>query len=419
MIGRILIAATAPAVLGLALLGAAHAASHIASRDEKVYRAVEANRGVALDLLKEIVNIDSGTGDVEGGTKVEAVLAARLTQLGAEVRSEPAEAAGLPDNLVAVFHGSGKGRILIIAHIDTVFGPGTAAARPFSMDRERAHGPGVGDEKAGVVAAFTALKILHDLGFKNFSVMTLLLDDSEERGSPGSTKLIKRLAREHDVEFNMEPGDPPDALTVWRKGSASIHIHVKGRAAHAGMAPQDGRNAAVELIHQLTALQGAFPISGTGVTVNVTVLQSGERNNIIPDAAEAVLNVRYRKPEEFDAVLARVEAGTHATQVPDTTVTISHDPAFPPLTENAQIDALAAKARMLYAEIGKTLELSGNGGASESALAMAEGTPALDGLGFVGGDFHTDHEWIDLNSVAPRLYLFTRLLMEMGAASRR
>lgn len=400
------------AILIGSLLGSADAAS---PRNDKVYQAAEANRAGALELLKQIVNIDSGTGDVEGGAKVQALLSARLSQLGAEVRAEAAEAPGLPDNLVAVFHGTGKGKILIIAHIDTVFGPGTVAARPFSMDHERAHGPGVGDEKAGVVNAITALKILHDLGFKNFATITLLLDDSEERGSPGSTKLIKRLAREHDVEFNMEPGDPPDALTVWRKGSASIRIQVKGRAAHAGIAPQDGRNAAVELMHQLNALQGAFPTSGSGVTVNLTVLRAGERSNIIPDQAEATLNVRYRKPEEFDAVLAKVEAGTHSTQVPDTTVSLAHDPAYPPLTENPQIDALAMRARAIYAEIGKTVEFSGNGGASESALAMAEGTPALDGLGYVGGDFHTDHEWIDLNSVTPRLYLFTRLLMELGA----
>src|SRR5580698_5668865 len=396
----------------IALTGGADAAS---PRNEKVYQAAEANRAAALELLQQIVNIDSGTGDVEGGAKVDAVLADRLKQLGAEVRTEAAESAGLPGILVAVFHGTGKGKILIVAHIDTVFGAGTAAGRPFGMDNERAHGPGVGDEKAGVVNAFTALKILHDLGFKNFATITLLLDDSEERGSPGSTQLIKRLAREHDVEFNMEPGDPPDALTVWRKGSASIRIQVKGRAAHAGMAPQDGRNAAVELMHQLSALQGAFPTSGSGITVNLTVLRAGERANIIPDQAEATLNVRYRKVEEFDAILAKVEAGTHNTQVPDTSVTLAHDPAFPPLTENAQIDALAARARAIYAEIGKTVELSGNGGASESALAMSEGTPALDGLGFVGGDFHTDHEWIDLNSVTPRLYLFTRLLMEAGA----
>jgi glutamate carboxypeptidase len=386
-----------------------------AHRHDGVYQAAVAHRAAALDLLGEIVNIDSGTGDVAGGAKIEALLAGRLRALGAEVRSEPAEAQGLPDNLVAVLHGSGKGRILVIAHIDTVFGPGTAAARPFSMDSERAHGPGVGDEKAGVVNAIMALETLQDLGFKNYATITLLLDDSEERGSPGSRNLIAALAKQHDVAFNMEPGDPPDALTVWRKGSTSIRIQVKGRAAHAGMAPQDGRNAAAELVHQLAALEGAFPHAGDGTTVNLTVLKSGERNNIIPDFAEATLNVRYRKPQDFDAVLAKVTTGGGATLVPDTRVMVLHEAGFPPLTENPQIDALAARARAIYAEIGKTVALSGNGGASESALAMAEGTPALDGLGFVGGDFHTDHEWIDLTSIVPRLYLLTRLLMETGA----
>jgi glutamate carboxypeptidase len=408
----ILSAQVIAAVIILTCGTASHASPH---RNDRVYQAAAADRAAALELLKEIVDIDSGTGDAAGGAKVEAVIAAALKPLGAEVRSEPAESAGLPDNLVAEFHGTGKGRILIIAHIDTVFGAGTAAARPFSMDSERAHGPGAGDEKAGVVNAVMALKILHDLGFRNYATITLLLDDSEERGSPGSRKLIAALARQHDVEFNMEPGDPPDALTVWRKGSTSIRIQVAGRAAHAGMAPQDGRNAAVELVHQLSALEGAFPHFGDGTTVNLTILKAGERNNIIPDSAEAILNVRYRKPDDFMAVLSKVEAGAGTTLVPDTRVTVSHEIGFPPLIENPRIDALAARARAIYAEMGKTLEMSGNGGASESALAMAEGTVALDGLGYVGGDFHTDHEWIDLNSIVPRLYLFTRLLMDTGA----
>jgi glutamate carboxypeptidase len=369
-------------------------------------------------LLEQVVNIDSGTGDVAGGAQVEAILTERLKALGASVRTEPAEAAGLPDNVVAVLHGTGKGRILIVAHIDTVFGPGTAAARPFRTDAARAYGPGVGDEKAGVVNAVMALTILHDLHFHDFGTITLLIDDSEERGSPGSTRLIRTLARQHDVEFNMEPGDPPDALTVWRKGSAGIRISVKGRAAHAGMAPQDGRNAAAELVHQLAVIDGLFPHSGDGITVNLTVMRAGERTNIIPDIAEATLNVRYRKADEFDAILAKIEGVSHDTVIPDTTVSIAHDPAFPPLTENAQIDALAARATAIYQEIGKTISLSGNGGASESALAMSEGTPALDGLGYVGGNFHTDHEWIELSSVAPRLYLFTRLLMDIGARAR-
>ena len=400
---------------GAALLALSVTVAAAPRRNDAVYRAAEAARPATLDLLKEMVNIDSGTGDVAGGNKIAALLAARLTALGATVRREPAEAPNLPDNMVAVFHGTGKGRILLIAHTDTVFGPGTVAARPFRIEGDRAHGPGVGDEKAGVALALSALTLLHDLKFTNFATITLLIDTSEEQGSPGSTKLIKALAPQHDVELNMEPGDAPDAITVWRKGSSRIHIKVKGRAAHAGVAPQDGRNAAVELIHQLNSIAGAFPLSGDGTTVNLTVLKSGERPNIIPDAAEAIVNARFRKPEDLPQIIGRLEAAAKVTAVPDTSVSVSADPGFPPLVEDANTDALAAHAQAIYAEIGKTLTKAGNGGASESAVAQAAGTLALDGLGMVGGDFHTDHEWVDLNGLVPRLYLITRLIMDMGA----
>ena len=402
---------TALAVLTAALFVTAAQGS---PRDDKLYAAVAANRAGFLALLGQVVNIDSGTGDVTGGARITALLAERLKALGAQTRYEKAEAPGLPDNLVAVFHGTGKGRILIIAHCDTVFGPGTVAQRPFKIEGTRAHGPGVGDEKAGLVNAVTALKILHDTGFKNFATITLLVETSEEHGSTGTTKLIRTLSAQHDVEFNMEPGDPPDALTVWRKGSTVVTIHVKGRAAHAGMAPQDGRNAATGLIHQLDRIAGIVPISGDGPTLNLTMLNAGMRSNIIPDNAEAQLSFRFRKPEQREQIMAKLTAAMQPTL--DTKVSITAaDPGYPPLIETPEVDALADRAGKIYAELGKTIARSGNGGASESAVAQSMGTPALDGLGLVGGDFHTDHEWIDLNSLEPRLYLITRLLMETGA----
>jgi len=401
------------AVAGAILLTLPAAAAP--KRNEKVFAAVQANRDEFLSLLRDIVNIDSGTGDVAGGEKVQNLLAPRLAALGGEVRREKAESSDLPDNLVAVFHGTGKGRILVIAHIDTVFGPGAVAQRPFRIEGDRAHGPGVGDEKAGVVNAIVALKILHDTGFKNFATITLLIETSEERGSPGTTKLIQTLAAQHDVEFNMEPGDPPDVITVWRKGSTNVQIQVKGRAAHAGVAPQDGRNAATELIHQLDSIKDAAPLSGDGPTLNLTLLKAGERSNIIPKDAEATLSLRIRKPEEREQVLDRLRNAAARTAVPDTSVTVTASPGYPPLMQTAEVDALADRAQKIYAEIGKQVGRGGNGGASESAVVQSVGTPALDGLGLVGGDFHTDHEWVDLNSLAPRLYLITRLLMDAGA----
>ena len=398
-----------------ALIFFAGAAQAAGQRDNAVYRAVEASRPGVIELLERIVDVDSGTGDITGGERVETILSAPLRAAGATVRTAPAEVKGVAPNLIAVFHGSGKARMLIIAHVDTVFGPGTVAKRSFRIEGDRAYGPGVGDEKGGVVSAVTALQILHRLGFKDYATITLLLDGSEELGSPGSTRLIQTLARQNDVEFNMEPGDPPDALTVWRKGAGDIVVQVRGRAAHAGMVPQNGRNAAMELVHQLEALQGKFPQSGDATTVNLTVIRAGDRTNIIPDSAEATFDVRFRKPGEFDSILSRMKASLAPTSVPDTTVAISsRGSAYPPLIDNEQVAALGHRAQAIYAELGRSIALSGNGGASESAVANSVGTPALDGLGFVGAGFHTDHEWIDVGSITPRLYLFTRLLMETG-----
>ncbi len=398
-----------------ALIFFAGSAQAGAQRAQAVYRAAEASRPGELELLRRIVDIDSGTGDIAGGQRVEAILSVPLRAAGATVRTVPAEVSGVAPNLVAVFHGSGKARVLIIAHVDTVFGPGTVAKRPFRMEGNHAYGPGVGDEKGGVVTAVTALRILHQLGFRNYETITLMLDGSEEKGSPGSTRLIETLARQSDVEFNMEPGDPPDALTVWRKGAGDIVVSVRGRAAHAGMVPQNGRNAAIELVHQIGALQGRFPQSGDGITVNLTLIRAGDRSNIIPDSAEATFDVRFRKPGEFAGIFSRMKSSLVPTSVPDTVVSIaSEGSAYPPLIDNAQVAALGHRAQEIYGELGKTVALSGNGGASESAVANSVGTPALDGLGIVGAGFHTDHEWIDLASITPRLYLFTRLLIETG-----
>jgi glutamate carboxypeptidase len=400
------------AAVALAAAGTVQAAP--AARDARVWSAAQAARPAQLQLLQQAVDIDSGTGDVEGGRKLAALLIPRLQALGMTVEAVPAEAAGLPENIVATLKGTGKGRILLIGHIDTVFGPGTVAQRPFRMDAEKAYGPGVSDEKGGVIEGLYALQILHDLGFKGFKQITFLIETSEERGSPGTQNLIRKLLTDADVELNLEPGDPPDVLTVWRKGSTTFHIDVKGRAAHAGVAPQDGRNAAVELIHQL---QGAdsLPKSGDGLTANLTLMSAGTRNNTIPENAQAQINVRVRDKADIERVDQLLRKNAETTAIPDTKVTISREPAYPPLPSNPATDALAGRAEAIYAGLGMKVGRGGNGGASESAMAADAHVPALDGLGPVGGGFHSDAEYLDLKSVSPRLYLLTKLIMELGA----
>jgi len=395
----------------------AQAAPKAAAKDVKLRAAAEAAKPAQLKLLEQVVNIDSGTGDIDGGRKVAAILGARLKALGFSIETVKAEADGLPENTVATLKGTGKGRVLLIGHIDTVFGPGTVAKRPFRMDAEKAYGPGVSDEKGGVVEGVYALQILHDMGFKDFKQIVFLIETSEEQGSTGTQALIAKLVADADVELNLEPGDTPDVLTVWRKGSTTFRIDVKGRAAHAGIAPQEGRNAAVELIHQIQ-LDDVFPKSGDGLTANLTVMQAGTRANIIPEHASAQINVRVRDKADYDKVRAVLETNAATTAVPDTKVTIGRigERVFPPLPINPGTEALADRAEAIYAGLGLKISRGGNGGASESALAMDSGVPALDGLGPAAGGFHSDSEYLLLGTVTPRLYLLTKLIQELGHA---
>ena len=378
-----------------------------------VWRAAEKMRPAQLELLEQLVNIDSGTGDVAGGQKVSLIVADRLRALGMTVELLKAEAPNLPDNVVATLKGTGKGRLLLIAHTDTVFGPGTVAKRPYRTDATRAYGPGVSDEKGGVVEGIFAIQLLRDRGFRDFAEITFLVETSEERGSPGTRALIDRLVRQADVELNLEPGDAPDVMTVWRKGSTAFKIDVKGRPAHAGVAPQEGRNAALELIHQIQ-LADSLPKTGDGLTANVTLMSAGARYNIIPEDASATINVRLREKQQGDVVDAFLQKNASTTLIPDTKVTVSHEASFPPLPNNSGTDSLAAMAERIYAGIGMTITRGGNGGASESALAFEAGIPALDGLGPVGGGFHSEREFLELSSITPRLYLLASLMMELG-----
>ena len=385
----------------------------LAAPADPVLQAAQAVRADQLKLLEALVNTDSGTGDKVGGQKASEMIAGELRGLGMSVSLVPAELATLPDNVVATLKGSGKGRILMIAHSDTVFGPGTVAKRAFRIAGMRAYGPGVIDEKGGVVEGIFAIRLLKTLKQSGFAQITFLIETSEERGSPGTRALIDRLLGEADVELNLEPGDLPDTLTTWRKGSSNITVAVKGRPAHAGVAPQNGRNAALELVHQI-GLAATLPTAGQGLTSNLTLLSAGSRYNIIPEDASATFNVRVREERQAAETLALFQHNAATTVIPDTKVTVTQEISFPPLPVNPATEALAATAARIYAKIGGVVANSGNGGASESALAHARGVPALDGLGPVGGAPHTDDEFLELQTVTPRLYLLTNLLIELG-----
>ncbi|NWB92224.1 M20/M25/M40 family metallo-hydrolase [Pseudomonas agarici] len=403
-------AALARFAMGVALsIAAPHALAQI---NQPVHDRAEHYKEDGLKLLERLVNIDSGSGYEPGLQQVRAIVSEELKKLGASIETFPATPAS-GESIVATLKGTGKARILLMAHMDTVFKEGTATAKPFYIKDGRAYGPGVMDDKGGIVAGLYALKILQDLDFKDYAKITFLLDTNEETGSKGTTELIQRVAKEHDVTLNLEPGRPADGLVIWRKGSGTAVVEVKGKSAHAGVAPDSGRNAAMEAAHQILQL-GKLGDPGKQTTVNFTVLKAGDRVNVIPDSAIAKADVRVLVPEEFDRVerdLARVSANK---LIADTEVRTSLQRGLPPMSPTPAQDALATKAQAIYGEIGRKLTLEGSGGAADASLSAAMGTATLDGFGIVGGGIHTEDEYAEVESVVPRLYLLTRMLMEIS-----
>ena len=384
-----------------------------AAVDTTVQGKAEQFKDPALKLLERLVNIDSGSGYEPGLTQVRTLLSAELKALGASIETVPNTAPDKSQHVVATLKGSGKAKILLLAHMDTVFKEGSAAARPFHIKDGRAYGPGVMDDKGGIVVALQALKILKDMNFKDYGQVTLLLDASEETGSEVASALIQKVAKEHDVTLNLEPGRPADGLVVWRKGSATAVVEVTGKASHAGVAPELGRNAAMEAAHQILQL-GQLGDPEKKTTVNFTVINAGDRINVIPDHAVAKADVRAAVPEEFDRVekdLARV-ASTRL--IADTQVTTRLERGLPPMPQTPASDKLVAMAQGIYGELGRTLTVEGTGGAADASLAAAVGVPTLDGFGIVGGNIHTPEEYAEVESLVPRVYLLTRMLMELS-----
>jgi glutamate carboxypeptidase len=386
--------------------------AYSAEPHKQIQADAEQYKAEALKLLERLVNIDSGSGYEPGLTQVRDIAVDELKQLGFTIELVPDKAAN-NSHVIATLKGTGKAKILLMAHMDTVFKEGSAAERPFHIKDGRAYGPGVMDDKGGIVAGIYALKVLKNQGFKDYAQITFLLDASEETGSDAASDLIRKTAKAHDVTLNLEPGRPADGLVVWRKGSATAVVEVKGKAAHAGVAPELGRNAAMEAAHQILQL-GKLGDEEKKTTINFTVLKAGDRVNVIPDQATAKADVRAALPEEFDRIekdLARVSANK---LIPDTEVKTSLLRGLPPMPQTPESDKLVAIAQGIYGELGKKLTIEGSGGAADASLSAGVGTPTLDGFGIVGGNIHTPEEYAEVESVAPRIYLLSRMIMELS-----
>jgi glutamate carboxypeptidase len=297
--------------------------------------------------------------------------------------------------------------------MDTVYPDGVAAARPMRIDGDRILGPGTADMKAGLLAGIYAMEALCAQDYRPFGEVVLLFTSDEETGSAESRGLIEETARRCDAALVLEAARASGAIVAARKGVQEYTLTVQGRAAHAGVEPEKGRNALLEMAHQIIALQalnGAIP----NVTVNAGVARGGTAVNVVPELAVLEAEARAFDPGGLAAIDARIRAIAAAPTVPDTTITLIMRKGFPPMPRTPATERLAAMAREIAATLGFDLEAVSTGGASDASLVAGAGTPVLDGLGPIGGDDHSPREWVALDSIVPRTVLLAALIARMA-----
>jgi len=308
----------------------------------------------------------------------------------------------------------GGRRLLLLAHMDTVFDDGTAAARPFRTRDGRAYGPGVTDDKAGVVCGFEAVEVLCDrFGFDDFAGITLVCSPDEEIGSPFSRQLIERLAGEHDVAVGLEAARTNGALVSARKGISAFTIELTGLAVHAGVRPEHGVNAVLEAAHKTLALQ-ALNGRWEGVTCNVGVLRGGTRTNVVADRATMQVEVRAATAAAFDQAMAEVERIVAASTVAGATARMLPAHRHPPMERTPAVASLVAQAQAVAGDLGFEVGEAATGGAGDANTTAATGLATIDGLAPVGGEAHGESEWLELDSVVPRTALLAGLLARLG-----
>lgn len=381
--------------------------------------AAEKAQPAVIEHLKEMVLIESGSKQKDGLLKMADGLEKRLQALGMKTERRRATAGAGADNLIGTLKGSGKRKIMLLAHMDTVYGPGILATQPFKVDGNRVYGPGIADDKGGIAVIVAALQILKDAGWKDFDTITVMFNPDEEVGSQGSGELIAELAAQHDLALGFEPSagkavTPNHIVLLGASGILEAKLAVTGRAAHAGNSPKDGRNALYELAHQMLQTRDVAA-SVPGAQLNWTVAETGGNPfNQIPAKAEAVGDVRINQAGADQKLNAALQEKIKSQLIPDTQVSLKLETNRPIYLAGEKGKAVAERARAIYKELGRDLTFvpMTGGGTDAAYLARSGKASVLESLGLAGWGYHAKDEYIEADSIVPRLYLLTRLMTE-------
>jgi glutamate carboxypeptidase len=381
---------------------------------EVLRRRVEEALPAYLADLERLVNTDCGSYTKAGVDTVGRWTGAFLERLGARVERRPHDTLG--ETVVGTFEGApGAGpSLLLIGHLDTVFDEGTAAERPFRIEDGVAYGPGVTDMKSGLLAGLYAIQSIRDaLGGLPFERLVFVANPDEEIGSPSSSPHIRALAADADACLVLECARANGDIVSARKGILDLRLTVHGRAAHAGVEPEKGRNAIVEaarLVRELQALNGRWP----AVTVNPGVISGGTRPNVVPERCTLEVDVRAVERDSLEAAETAIRELAASTVVPDTRVEIEEMGRHWPMEKLERSGRLVEHVQAVAKRLGFEVRDTVTGGASDANTTAGLGVPTIDGLGPIGGNDHSPAEYLDVDSIVPRTTLLAGLLLAIA-----
>jgi glutamate carboxypeptidase len=379
--------------------------------EAKLMAWLGAQQQAMLDLLGELVNIDSGSYDKAGVEAVGQRLIGFFEENGLLVSLEP-HASFAPAIHVRLDATRANERpIVLMGHRDTVFAKGEAARRPFRVQGGRAYGPGVSDMKAGLVMNAFVLAAIKRFGGAPAPLAGLITSD-EEIASPSSRPVIERVARTARCVFNAEPGRPTGNVVTGRKGGVFLRFEVFGRAAHSGGAFEKGISAIGELAHKIVAMHKLTDLA-RGITINVGTVLGGQSVNTTAPHAEGQIDLRYAEPADRAFALSSLQAIVDTAVVPGTTARLEILGEFLPLTTTGAAQELFAGYLAAAADVGLRIEGEFSGGCADSGFSAGVGTPTLCATGPVGANAHTPEEYMEIGSLVPRAQALALAIMRL------
>jgi glutamate carboxypeptidase len=376
----------------------------------RIFAALDERQTEVEAFIRSLVEVESPSGDMEGSRGVVDLLATAAGQLECVDSIERVDVPEFGQHLVIrAFQNQTAGQVLLVGHTDTVHSLGSLNERPWRVEHDRIYGPGIFDMKANCALAIEVLRTLTELKTAPPLGVTIVLTCDEEVGSMSGWPLIEQVAKSSLTRcaFVMEPPASGGRVKTSRKGTGIFAIKVEGKAAHAGLEPEKGASAILELARQTEQLH-ALNLSGSGITLNVGVVHGGTRSNVVAAEAQGEIDVRFSteaESREIERILSSLKPIDERTKV-----FVSGGINRPPMERTPAVVELFEKARAIASDLDFELGEAQVGGASDGNFLAAMGIPVLDGLGISGDGAHAVHEHIEADDIARRGALIGGLL---------